>query len=55
MKAAFTEFEARELPRLKAENPHLRMSQLQHMLQKDWLKSQDNPLNKARLPYNAKT
>lgn len=45
MKAAYTEFEERELPRLKAENPNLRLSQLKQMLRKEWQKSPDNPLN----------
>ena len=45
MKAAYVVFEERELPRLKAENPNLRMSQLQQLLRKDWMKSPENPLN----------
>lgn len=44
MKAAFTAFEERELPRLKAENPNLRMSQLKQLLKKEWMKSPDNPM-----------
>ena len=44
MKAAFAAFEERELPRLKAENPNLRMSQLKQQLQKEWMKSSDNPM-----------
>ena len=45
MKAAYAEFEERELPRLKRENPNLRLSQLKQMLRKDWMKSPENPLN----------
>ncbi len=45
MKAAFLAFEERELPRLKAENPNLRLSQLKQMLRKDWMKSPENPMN----------
>ncbi|CAG9796885.1 unnamed protein product [Diatraea saccharalis] len=45
LKAAYTAFEATELPRLKAENPTLRLSQLKQMLRKEWLKSPQNPLN----------
>ena len=44
MKAAFAAFEEREMPRLKAENPTLRMSQLRQLLKKEWMKSPDNPL-----------
>jgi len=45
MKAAYTEFEERELPRLKEENPGLRLSQLKQILRKEWQKSPDNPFN----------
>jgi len=45
MKAAYTDFEARRLPELKAENPNLRLSQLKQMLRKEWLKCPDNPMN----------
>lgn len=45
MKAAYLAFEERELPRLKAENPNLRLSQLKQMLRKDWMKSPENPMN----------
>ncbi|CAH2256749.1 coiled-coil domain-containing protein 124 [Pararge aegeria] len=45
LKAAFTAFEEITLPRLKAENPSLRLSQLKQMLRKEWLKSPQNPLN----------
>ncbi|XP_045779320.1 coiled-coil domain-containing protein 124 [Maniola jurtina] len=45
LKAAYTAFEEVTLPRLKAENPTLRLSQLKQMLRKEWLKSPQNPLN----------
>ena len=45
VRAAYAVFEARELDRLKAENPSLRLSQLKQMLRKMWAKSPDNPLN----------
>lgn len=45
MKAAYLEYEARELPRLKAEYPNLRLSQLKQLLWKEWQKSPDNPMN----------
>ena len=44
MKAAYTAFEERELPRLKSENPNLRLSQLKQVLRKEWMKSPDNPM-----------
>lgn len=45
LKAAYTTFEEINLPRLKAENPSLRLSQLKQMLRKEWTKSPQNPLN----------
>ena len=47
MKAAYAAFEEREIPRLKQENPNLRMSQLKQLLRKEWMKSPDNPINQA--------
>ena len=44
MKAAFQVFEEREMLRLKAENPTLRMSQLRQLLKKEWMKSPENPM-----------
>lgn len=48
MKAAYAAFEAANLPRLKEENPSLRLSQLKQMLHKEWQKSPENPLNQIR-------
>lgn len=45
MKAAYQEFETKNLPVVKAENPNLRLSQLKQMLRKEWNKSPDNPMN----------
>ena len=45
LKAAYAAFEDRELPRLKSENPNLRLSQLKQLLKKEWMKSPDNPMN----------
>ena len=45
VKAAYAVYEERELPRLKEENPNLRMSQLKQLLRKEWMKSPENPLN----------
>lgn len=54
LKAAYAAFEELHLPRLKKENPNLRLSQLKQMLKKDWMKSPENPLNQRNLAYNAK-
>ncbi|KAJ3031217.1 UNVERIFIED_CONTAM: hypothetical protein HDU68_005823 [Siphonaria sp. JEL0065] len=45
MKSAWAVFEEREMPKLKEENPTLRLSQLKQLLQKKWKKSPENPLN----------
>lgn len=45
MKAAYTAFEAENLPRLKSENPSLKLSQLKQLLRKEWMKSSSNPVN----------
>ena len=47
MKAAYSAFEERELPKLKHENPNMRLSQLKQLLKKDWMKSPENPMNMA--------
>ena len=45
LRAAYTVFEERELPRLKADNPNLRLSQVKQLLRKEWMKSPENPMN----------
>lgn len=45
LKAAFAAFELRALPRLKAEHPNLRLSQVKQLLRKEWMKSPENPMN----------
>ena len=55
MKAAYAAYEERELPRLKEENPNLRMSQLKQLLRKEWMKSPENPMNQHHIAHNAKT
>jgi hypothetical protein len=45
LKAAFTAFEETNMPRVKSENPTLRMSQLKQILRKEWMRSPENPLN----------
>ena len=54
MKAAYAAYEDENLPRLKKENPNLRLSQLKQILKKDWMKSPDNPLNQHRLQMGAR-
>ncbi|MEQ2273526.1 hypothetical protein XENORESO_005321 [Xenotaenia resolanae] len=54
MKAAFTAFEEANMPRLKAENPNMRLSQLKQHLKKEWAKSPENPLNQRFASYNSK-
>lgn len=52
VKSAYAVFEERELPRLKEENPGLRLSQFKQMLQKAWKKSPENPLNQAHIAFD---
>ncbi|XP_064608990.1 coiled-coil domain-containing protein 124-like isoform X2 [Liolophura sinensis] len=54
VKAAYQKFEEENLPRLKQENPNMRLSQLKQLLKKDWMKSPENPLNQRHIAYNAK-
>lgn len=49
MKAAYAAFEERELSRLKAKNPNLRLSQLKQLLKKEWMKSPENPMNQVHV------
>ncbi|XP_037080303.1 coiled-coil domain-containing protein 124-A-like [Pollicipes pollicipes] len=55
MKAAFKAYEEEALPRLKQENPGMRLSQLKHLLSKEWNKSPQNPLNQAHQAYNTRS
>ncbi|XP_072245399.1 coiled-coil domain-containing protein 124 [Leuresthes tenuis] len=54
MKAAFTAYEEANMPRLKKENPNMRLSQLKQQLKKEWAKSPENPLNQRFATYNTK-
>ena len=54
VKAAYAAYEEKNLPRLKAENSNMRLSQVKQMLKKDWMKSPENPLNQRHTAYNAK-
>ncbi|TFK06571.1 N-alpha-acetyltransferase 30 [Platysternon megacephalum] len=53
MKAAFATFEEINLPRLKQENPNMRLSQLKQLLKKEWMRSPDNPMNQRHMTYNS--
>ena len=52
MKAAYTKFEDENMPRLRAENPNMRLSQVKQMLKKQWMKSPENPLNQRFAQLN---
>lgn len=54
MKAAYTAFEEANMPRVKMENPNMRLSQLKQQLKKEWTKSPENPLNQRAASYNTK-
>ncbi|KAF6725130.1 Coiled-coil domain-containing protein 124 [Oryzias melastigma] len=54
MKSAFTAYEEENMPRLKKENPNMRLSQLKQQLKKEWAKSPENPLNQRFTSYNSK-
>ncbi|CAG5864104.1 coiled-coil domain-containing protein 124 [Menidia menidia] len=54
MKAAFSVYEEVNMPRLKKENPNMRLSQLKQQLKKEWAKSPENPLNQRFATYNTK-
>lgn len=52
MKAAFAAFEAREMPKIRQENPSLKHSQLLERLHKLWKKSPENPFNQLHVAHN---
>lgn len=54
MKAAFAAYEETNMPRLKQENPNMRLSQLKQQLKKEWNKAPENPLNQRFSSYNTK-
>lgn len=47
MKAAFRAYEEQMMPKLKAENPTLKRSQLLELLSKQWRKAPENPFNQT--------
>lgn len=54
MKAAFAAYEDANMPRLKKENPNMRLSQLKQQLKKEWTKAPENPLNQRFSTFNSK-
>lgn len=54
MKAAFAAYEEANMPRLKMENPNMRLSQLKQQLKKEWMKAPENPMNQRASIYNSK-
>lgn len=54
MKAAFASYEEANMPRLKMENPNMRLSQLKQQLKKEWMKAPENPLNQRFATFNSK-
>lgn len=54
MKAAYAAYEEANMPRLKKENPNMRLSQLKQQLKKEWMKAPENPLNQRFASYNSK-
>ncbi|KAM6921223.1 coiled-coil domain-containing protein 124 [Xenentodon cancila] len=54
MKAAFAAYEDANMPRIKMENPNMRLSQLKQQLKKEWAKAPENPLNQRFSSYNTK-
>ncbi|XP_068600013.1 coiled-coil domain-containing protein 124 [Brachionichthys hirsutus] len=54
MKAAYAAYEEANMPRIKMENPNMRLSQLKQQLRKEWMKAPENPLNQRFALCNAK-
>ncbi|KAJ2400735.1 hypothetical protein GGI23_001847 [Coemansia sp. RSA 2559] len=52
-KAAYNLFLEREIPRMREENPNLRLSKIRENLWKEWKKSPENPINISRVSHNA--
>mmetsp|Transcript_14312 Transcript_14312/g.30612 ORF Transcript_14312/g.30612 Transcript_14312/m.30612 type:complete len:168 (+) Transcript_14312:87-590(+) len=46
-KAAFKSYEDREIPRIREENPGLKLSQIKEIIFKNWQKSPENPMNEG--------
>lgn len=54
MKAAYKAWEERELPRIRAEQPGMKLSQYKERLFSEWKKSPENPMNMEHGSYNDK-
>ncbi|XP_007897047.1 coiled-coil domain-containing protein 124 [Callorhinchus milii] len=54
MKAAYEAFEEANMECMKRDNPNMRLSQLKHLLKKEWMKSPENPFNQRHLAFNSK-
>ncbi|KAJ1999512.1 hypothetical protein H4R26_005030 [Coemansia thaxteri] len=52
-KAAFRAYEEREIPRVREENPGLRLTQIRDLVWKAWQKAGENPFNQAQVAHNA--
>ncbi|KAJ2766360.1 hypothetical protein GGI18_006016 [Coemansia linderi] len=52
-RTAYHLYEEREIERLKAENPGLRLTQIKDLIYKAWQKSPENPLNQSQVAHNA--
>ncbi|GAM27864.1 hypothetical protein SAMD00019534_110400 [Acytostelium subglobosum LB1] len=48
MKAAYEEYETKNLSLLRKENPSLRFTQIKQLLWKQWLKAPENPFNQVQ-------
>ena len=55
VKAALAAYTEKRIPELRKENPHLKLSQLNEILHKEWKKSPENPMNKVHVQYNTKS
>jgi len=53
VKAAFAAYEERRMPELEKEHPGLRKNQRQDMIWKEFKKSAENPINQAKVSYDA--
>jgi hypothetical protein len=52
-KAAFEEYQERELPNIKKDHPGLRLQQYKDLLYKQFQKSPENPFNQTTVAYDA--
>ncbi|KAH7890060.1 hypothetical protein F5I97DRAFT_630878 [Phlebopus sp. FC_14] len=52
-KAAFEAYKERELPKVRADHPGLRLQQYQDLLYKQFQKSPENPFNQVTVAYDA--